>query len=104
MNPGAPPEPPTNVSFCTPTQCRSAQAVAVSEATWSRVGVRHTLQQAVVEHSSGPRSFHMGGADKVSIKAQVVFDTCWRKLEDSLQAIGKVPSDVQPHPTLHLCC
>lgn len=54
------------------------------------------LQQTVVEHSSGPRSFHMGGADKVSIKAQVVFDTCWRKLEDSLQAAGKVPPDVQP--------
>ena len=44
----------------------------------------------MTEHSSGPRSFHMGGADKVSIKAQVVFDTCWRKLEDSLQAADKV--------------
>ncbi len=32
----------------------------------------------------------MGGADKVSIKAQVVFDACWRKLEESLAALGKV--------------
>jgi hypothetical protein len=58
--------------------------------TVAQLAVRPILQQAVAEHASGPRNFHMGGADKVSIKAQVVFDTCWRKLEDSLQAIGKV--------------
>lgn len=46
-------------------------------------------QASAAELSSAPRSFHIGGADKVSIKAQVVFDTCWRKLEESLKAAGK---------------
>lgn len=52
--------------------------------------LQHCVQASAAELSSAPRSFHIGGADKVSIKAQVVFDTCWRKLEEGLKAVGKV--------------